>query len=108
MSEEHGPRELVDVARAAEDAEFEFLVASDHFHPWVSEQQHSPNIWPVLGAGAEATERVGLQTFVTCPTMRYHPAIVAQQAATVALLSDGRFRLGVRGRERGHHTALRE
>lgn len=100
MSEEHGPRELVAIAERAEQLGFDFLVASDHFHPWVSEQQHSPNVWAVLGAVAQATNRVHLQTFVTCPILRYHPAIVAQQAATVALLSDGRFTLGLGAGER--------
>ncbi len=100
MSEEHGPQALVEIARTAEDEGFDFLVMSDHFHPWVGEQQHSPNAWAVLGAVAQATERVHLQTFVTCPFLRYHPAVVAQQAATMALLSDGRFTLGVGAGER--------
>ena len=100
MSEEHGPRELVDIAQAAEAGGFSFLVASDHFHPWVKEQQHSPHAWTMLCAVAQATERVLLQTFVTCPFLRYHPAIVAQQAATLALLSEGRFTLSVGAGER--------
>ncbi|MCU1503906.1 MAG: class F420-dependent oxidoreductase, partial [Ilumatobacteraceae bacterium] len=100
MSEEHGPRELVEVAVRAEAAGFEFLVQSDHFHPWVPEQQHSPNCWAVLGAVAQATSTVGLRTFVTCPIIRYHPAIVAQQAATLACLSGGRFTLSVGAGER--------
>jgi G6PDH family F420-dependent oxidoreductase len=100
MSEEHGPKELVEVAQRAEDAGFEFLVQSDHFHPWVPEQQHSPNCWTTLGAVAQATSTIGLQTFVTCPILRYHPAIVAQQAATLGCLSDGRFTLSVGAGER--------
>lgn len=100
MSEEHGPNELVDIARRAEEVGFDFLVASDHFHPWVPEQQHSPYAWSVLGAVAAVTERVELATLVTCPIMRYHPAVVAQKAATMALLSGGRFRLCVGTGER--------
>jgi G6PDH family F420-dependent oxidoreductase len=68
---------------------------SDHYFPWLEEQGHAPNAWSVLGAVTQATERVGLMTYVTCPTMRYHPAVVAQQAATVQLLSDNRFTLGL-------------
>jgi len=70
-------------------------VCSDHFSPWLTSQGHAPNAWAVLGAVAHATERVDLYTYVTCPTMRYHPAIVAQQAATVQIMSDGRFTLGL-------------
>jgi G6PDH family F420-dependent oxidoreductase len=96
MCEQRGPRELVSDAVAAEQAGFDFEVISDHFFPWLDEQGHSPNCWPVLGAVASATERVGLMTYVTCPTMRYHPAVVAQKAATVALLAGGRrFTLGL-------------
>lgn len=100
MTEEHPPRELVDLARRAEDAGFDFLVSSDHYHPWVPEQQHSPYAWSVLGAVAAVTERVELATLVTCPIMRYHPAVVAQKAATVDLLSGGRFSLCVGAGER--------
>ena len=95
MSEEHGPRELVDIARRAEDEEFAFLVQSDHYHPWVPEQRHSPYAWTVLGGVAVATQRIELATFVTCPILRYHPAVVAQKAATLALLSENRFTLSV-------------
>jgi G6PDH family F420-dependent oxidoreductase len=95
MSEEHGPRSLVENAVRAEELGFDFVGISDHYAPWVSEQGHSPFAWSVLGAIAQATERVGLMTGVTCPYRRYHPAIVAQAAATVALLSDGRFTLGL-------------
>ncbi len=95
MSEEHGPAELVRNAARAEEAGFDFVAISDHFHPWLASQGHSPLAWTVLGAIAARTRRVGLVTAVTCPTLRYHPAIVAQFAATTALLSDGRFTLGL-------------
>lgn len=95
LCEQRGPKELVADAVAAERAGFDFEVISDHYFPWLDEMGHSPNAWSVLGAVASATERVGLMTYVSCPTMRYHPAVVAQQAATVALLADGRFTLGL-------------
>jgi G6PDH family F420-dependent oxidoreductase len=95
MCEQSGPRELVRDAVHAERIGFDFEVMSDHYFPWLDSQGHAPNAWPTLGAVAQATERVGLMTYVTCPTMRYHPAIIAQQAATVGLLSDGRFTLGL-------------
>jgi G6PDH family F420-dependent oxidoreductase len=95
MSEEHGPKELVRNACRAEEAGFDFLAISDHYHPWLSSQGHSPLAWTVLGAIAARTQRAKLVTAVTCPTIRYHPAIVAQFAATLAVLSDGRFTLGV-------------
>src|SRR5688500_14221054 len=94
-SEEHRPSDLVRFARAAEGAGFDFLSISDHFHPWVDKQGNSPLVWAVLGAVAEATERVAVATGVTCPTVRVHPAIVAQAAATVAAMMPGRFMLGV-------------
>ncbi|WP_197379013.1 LLM class F420-dependent oxidoreductase [Mycolicibacterium mengxianglii] len=95
MTEQAGPKELVQHAISAENVGFDFEVCSDHFSPWLSAQGHAPNAWTVLGAVAHATERVDLYSYVTCPTMRYHPAIVAQQAATVQILSDGRFTLGL-------------
>lgn len=95
MGEQRSPKDLVRDAVAAEAAGFDFLVASDHFHPWLEVQGHSPYTWSVLGAVAQATERVPFMTYVTCPILRYHPAVVAQKAATVALLSDGRFSLGL-------------
>src|SRR6476659_2858488 len=95
MTEQRGPRELVADAVAAENAGFDFEVCSDHYSPWLASQGHAPNAWAVLGAVATATQRVPLMTYVTCPIMRYHPAVVAQQAATVALLSEGRFTLGL-------------
>ena len=95
MTEQSGPKQLVDYAVSAEHLGFDFEVSSDHYSPWLSAQGHAPNAWAVLGAVAHATERVELLTYVTCPTIRYHPAIVAQQAATVQILADGRFTLGV-------------
>ncbi|CAN5275465.1 TIGR03557 family F420-dependent LLM class oxidoreductase [soil metagenome] len=95
MSEEHGPRDLVRNARAAEDAGFDFVAISDHFHPWLYSHEHSPFAWSVLGAVAMSTDRIGISTGVTCPYLRYHPAIVAQAAATVAVMSGGRFTLQV-------------
>lgn len=95
MSEEHGPNDLVRNACRAEEAGFDFVAISDHFHPWLSSQGHSPAAWTVLGAIASSARRVGLVTAVTCPTLRYHPATVAQSAATLALLSNGRFTLGL-------------
>jgi G6PDH family F420-dependent oxidoreductase len=100
MSEEHGPTDLVRNAKRAEEAGFAFAAISDHFSPWLEEQGHAPLAWPVLGAIANATRRMGLMTAVTCPTMRYHPAIVAQGAATLGLLSDNRFTLGLGAGER--------
>ncbi len=95
MTEQNGPKDLVQHAVSAEERGFDFEVCSDHFSPWLASQGHAPNAWAVLGAVAHATERVDLYSYVTCPTMRYHPAIVAQQAATVQILSDGRFTLGL-------------
>jgi G6PDH family F420-dependent oxidoreductase len=95
MGEQAGPKQLVADAVGAERAGFDFLAASDHAFPWLAEQGHSPYVWSVLGAVAHATERIGLMTYVTCPTMRYHPAVIAQKAATLQLLSDGRFSLGL-------------
>ncbi|OEJ38799.1 LLM class F420-dependent oxidoreductase [Streptomyces agglomeratus] len=95
MTEQAGPRELVDHVVAAERAGFDFSVTSDHYFPWLAEQGHAPYAWSVLGAAAQATSRIPLMTYVTCPTVRYHPAVVAQKAATVQLLAEGRFRLGL-------------
>jgi G6PDH family F420-dependent oxidoreductase len=95
MTEQAGPADLVRHAAGAENAGFEFEVMSDHFFPWLDEQGHSPYAWSVLGAVTQATERVELMTYVTCPTMRYHPAVVAQKAATIQLLSGNRFTLGL-------------
>jgi len=95
MTEQAAPRELVRYAAEAERAGFDFEVMSDHYFPWLDEQGHSPNAWVTLGAVAQATEHVDLMTYVTCPIMRYHPTVVAQQAATVQLLSGNRFTLGL-------------
>ncbi|MCW3030680.1 MAG: luciferase-like protein [Solirubrobacterales bacterium] len=94
-SEEAGPSDLVRQARMAEDAGFDGLWISDHFHPWNDEQGHSPFVWSVIGAIAQATTRMKVTTAVTCPTTRLHPAIVAHAAATSALILDGRFALGL-------------
>ena len=94
-SEEHGPAALVRNARAAEEAGFEFALISDHFHPWIERHPHSPFVWGVLGAIAQATDRLRVGTGVTCPTIRIHPAIIAHAAATTAALMPGRFFLGV-------------
>jgi coenzyme F420-dependent glucose-6-phosphate dehydrogenase len=94
-SEEHSPSELVANAQRAEEAGFSYVLVSDHFHPWVNAQGHSPFVWGVIGAIAQATERLRLGTAVTCPLIRMHPVLVAQAAATSALLMDGRFFLGV-------------
>jgi G6PDH family F420-dependent oxidoreductase len=95
MCEQSGPKELIADARRAEEAGFPFAVISDHYFPWLEEQGHSPYAWSVLGAVAQVTERLELMTYVTCPIKRYHPAVVAQKAATVQVLSDGRFSLGL-------------
>ncbi|QCX28806.1 TIGR03557 family F420-dependent LLM class oxidoreductase [Nocardioides jishulii] len=95
MTEQSGPRELVRYAQGAEAAGFDFEVSSDHYFPWLASQGHSPYAWSVLGAVAQVTERVELMTYVTCPTRRYHPAVVAQKAATMGVLSEGRFTLGL-------------
>jgi G6PDH family F420-dependent oxidoreductase len=100
MSEEHGPADLVRNAQRAEEAGFEFAAISDHFFPWLEEQGHSSLAWSVLGAIAQGTRGIGLMTAVTCPIMRYHPAIIAQGTATMALLSHDRFILGVGAGER--------
>jgi G6PDH family F420-dependent oxidoreductase len=93
-SEQFSPAELVDQARRAERAGFDALWISDHFHPWIDAQGHSPFVWSVIGALSQVT-RLPVTTAVTCPTMRMHPAIVAHAAATSAVLHEGRFTLGV-------------
>jgi G6PDH family F420-dependent oxidoreductase len=92
--EEFGPRELVRHARLAEEAGFERLWISDHFHPWNDAQGQSPFVWSVIGALSEAVS-IPVTTAVTCPTVRIHPAIIAQAAATAAVQLEGRFVLGV-------------
>ncbi|KAB8189394.1 TIGR03557 family F420-dependent LLM class oxidoreductase [Nonomuraea phyllanthi] len=95
MSEQTPARELVDYAATAERVGFDYAVISDHYFPWVEEMGHSPYCWSVLGAAAQVTERLPLMTYVTCPIMRYHPTVVAQKAATMGVLSGGRFTLGL-------------
>ena len=99
-AEAFGPKELIRQAVLAEQAGFDFVEMSDHYHPWLEAQGHSPFTWSVLPAIAAETERIGLVTGVTCPSVRYHPAIIAQAAATLAIISDGRFTLGAGAGER--------
>jgi G6PDH family F420-dependent oxidoreductase len=87
MTEQSRPDQLVRDVVAAEAAGFDFSVTSDHFQPWLQEQGHAGYAWAILGAAAHATERIGLMTYVTCPTIRYHPVIVAQKAATLQILA---------------------
>jgi G6PDH family F420-dependent oxidoreductase len=95
FAEGYDPKEIVRQAVEAERAGFDFVEVSDHFHPWLYDHGHSGFAWSMLAAIAARTETIGLATGVTCPSIRYHPAIVAQAAATTALLSDDRFTLGV-------------
>jgi G6PDH family F420-dependent oxidoreductase len=94
-SEEHHPNDIVRHAKLAEDAGFTFSLISDHYHPWIDAQGHSPFVWSVIGGIATATKRLTLGTGVTCPTIRTHPAVIAQAAATSAAMMPGRFFLGV-------------
>ena len=94
-SEENSPAELVGHAQAAEEAGLGFGLISDHIHPWIDAQGHSPFVWSVLGAIAERTDSLRIGTGVTCPLIRIHPAIIAHASATVACLMPGRFFLGV-------------
>ena len=94
-SEEFDPRELIAQARMAEDAGFQGLWISDHYHPWNDEQGHSGFVWATIGALAQATATMKITTAVTCPIMRIHPAVIAQAAATCAVLLEGRFALGL-------------
>lgn len=100
IAEAYTPLEMVRQTVRAEQAGLDFVEISDHFHPWLPEQGHSGFAWSILAAAAVKTERIHLATGVTCPFVRYHPAIVAQAAATTALLADGRFTLGVGAGER--------
>jgi G6PDH family F420-dependent oxidoreductase len=95
MCEQSRADQLVSDVQLAEQAGFDFSVISDHYQPWLASQGHSPYAWSVLGAAAQATERIPLMTYVTCPILRYHPAVVAQKAATVQALSGGWFTLGL-------------
>lgn len=94
-SEEHDPNTLVANARRAEESGFDFVSISDHFHPWVDRQGHSPFVWSVIGGVAATTQRIGLGTGVTCPIQRIHPVIIAHAAATSACMMPGRFVLGL-------------
>lgn len=94
-SELHDATTLADQAARAERAGFDYVSVSDHYHPWIREQGQSPFVWTTLGAIARATEEIEVGTGVTCPTMRIHPAILAQATATTAALFDGRFFFGV-------------
>src|ERR1700712_2481832 len=108
MCEQSDPRNLVRDAARAEQAGLDFEVISDHISPWLASQGHAPNAWVTLGAVAAMTERVELMTYVTCPTMRYSPVIVAQQAATLGVLSEGRFTLGLgSGENLNEHVAIK-
>ncbi|GAA0582166.1 TIGR03557 family F420-dependent LLM class oxidoreductase [Kribbella sandramycini] len=100
IAEAYGPLEIVDQAVRAEAAGFDFVEVSDHFHPWVGEHEHSGFAFSMLAAIAAKTSEIGLATGVTCPFIRYHPAVVAQAAATTAILSGGRFTLGLGSGER--------
>jgi G6PDH family F420-dependent oxidoreductase len=95
MTEQSGPLDLVRYATRAEDLGFDFEVSSDHYFPWLESMGHAPYAWTVLGAVAQATNRIELMTYVTCPTIRYHPAVIAQKSATLQILSEGRFTLGL-------------
>ncbi|MGN6609998.1 MAG: TIGR03557 family F420-dependent LLM class oxidoreductase [Jatrophihabitans sp.] len=92
--EEYGPHDLIEQAKLAEQAGFDALWISDHFHPWTDTQGESPLVWSMIGAVSQVCS-LPISTAVTCPTVRQHPAIVAQAAATSAVLTNGRFRLGV-------------
>ena len=100
FAEDVAPKELIRRAVEAERAGFDFVEISDHFHPWLPEHQHSSFAWAILSAIAAKTETLRLATGVTCPSIRYHPAIIAQAAATLQIISDGRFTLGVGAGER--------
>jgi G6PDH family F420-dependent oxidoreductase len=93
-SEDHGPSELVRQAQMAAEHGFDRVWVSDHYHPWTTAQGHSPFVWSVLG-GIAATTQLRMGTGVTCPTVRIHPAIIAQAAATAAVMAQGRFFLGI-------------
>lgn len=100
IAEAYSPQEMVRQAIRAEEVGFDFVEVSDHFHPWFDTQNHSGFAWSMLAAAAARTERIELATGVTCPFIRYHPAVIAQAAATTALLSEGRFTLGIGSGER--------
>ncbi|MGC4935295.1 TIGR03557 family F420-dependent LLM class oxidoreductase [Gordonia sp. DT30] len=99
-TESFDPKEIIRQALRAEEVGFDFVELSDHFHPWLDVQGHSAFTWSLLASIAAKTDRLRIATGVTCPTMRYHPAVIAQAAATTAIISDGRFTLGVGAGER--------
>ena len=100
IAEAYDPKEIVRQGVLAEQAGFDFVEVSDHYHPWLPETKHSGFAFAMLSHLAAKTDRIGMATGVTCPTFRYHPAIVAQAAATLGILSDGRFTLGIGSGER--------
>src|SRR6266403_4295275 len=93
--EQFQPEVLVRHAQIAEEAGFDGVMVSEHFHPWVEDNSASGFAFATLGAIAQATKRVELMTAVTTPLFRYHPAVVAQAAATIDRLSGGRLALGI-------------
>ncbi len=95
FTENHGSHDLVNYARMAEDAGFDYVDISDHYLPWISKRGKSPFAWCVIGGLSQATESIRVHTGVTCPIVRYHPALVAQMAATAAVMLPDRFELGV-------------
>ena len=94
-SEEQSPKELLECARQAEESGFQFAMISDHYHPWIDRQGQSSFVWAVLGGISQVTQRITIGTAVTCPTVRIHPAIIAQAAATAAAMLPDRFLLGL-------------
>ena len=94
-SEEQSPTEVVEYAKRAEQVGLTFGMISDHFHPWIDKQGQASFIWAVIGGIAQVTSRLRVGTGVTCPTVRIHPAIIAQAAATCEAMMPGRFWLGV-------------
>lgn len=93
--ESYQPEVLVEQAITAESAGFDVILGSDHFHPWVDDESAAGFVWSWLGAVAAKTENVELATSVTCPLFHYHPGLIAQAAATIDRMCDGRFILGV-------------
>jgi G6PDH family F420-dependent oxidoreductase len=94
-SEEMSPNDMVRNARRAEEVGFTTSWISDHYHPWIDEQGQSAFVWSVIGGIAATTEQIRLGTGVTCPTIRIHPAIIAQATATLAAMMEGRFWFGI-------------
>jgi coenzyme F420-dependent glucose-6-phosphate dehydrogenase len=107
-SEEHPPNALVENALRAEAAGFDFVSISDHFHPWTRAQGHSPFVWTVLGALAQATHRIRVGVGVTCPILRIHPVVLAQATATTSLVFGDRFFWGVRDGRSAQRACDRE